>query len=157
MIPEEVEQICNYLRISDTLDTAGQPTPEQFAAIKAAGYDMVVNLTMPTSTNALPNERELVIDQGMDYVHIPVVWESPTLDDLQRFFEVLDENHDRRVFVHCALNMRVSVFVLLYRILQKGTPLEIAEEALHRIWHPEGVWQDFMYKAMTGPGSAEEQ
>jgi uncharacterized protein (TIGR01244 family) len=149
-MPEQpIDEICNYLRISDSLGTAGQPTPEQFAAIKAAGYELVINLAMPTSTNALPNEADLVAQQGMDYVHLPVVWESPTRDDVERFFQVMDENRSRRVFVHCALNMRVSVFVLLYRILRLGVPLKSAQEALHRIWQPEGIWQDLMSEALS--------
>jgi protein tyrosine phosphatase (PTP) superfamily phosphohydrolase (DUF442 family) len=146
---QTVDEICNYLRISESLGTGGQPLPEQFAAIKGAGYELVVNLAMPTSTNALLNERELVIEQGMDYVHIPVVWEAPTERDLERFFEVMDENRGRKIFAHCALNMRVSVFVLLYRVLRQGVPLHIAQEALHRIWQPDGVWQDLMDNALS--------
>ncbi len=150
-----LEEITNFLRISDGLGTAGQPTPEQFAAIKAAGYELVVNLAMPTSTNALADEAELVAQQGMDYVHIPVVWEAPTLDDLARFFAVMDENRRRRIFVHCALNMRVSVFVLLYRVIRQGVPLASAQETLHRIWQPEGVWLEFAESALAhyGQGS----
>jgi SAM-dependent methyltransferase/protein tyrosine phosphatase (PTP) superfamily phosphohydrolase (DUF442 family) len=149
MSPQNMDDICNYLRISESLGTAGQPTSDQFADIRAVGYEVVINLAMPTSTNALPNERELVTGLGMDYLHIPVVWEAPTLSDLARFFQAMDENWHRRVFVHCALNMRVSVFVLLYRILRLGVPLEIASEALERIWHPNPVWQAFIDEALA--------
>jgi protein tyrosine phosphatase (PTP) superfamily phosphohydrolase (DUF442 family) len=142
--------ICNYLKISDTLGTAGQPGPEQFSAIKRAGYDLVINLAMLSSTNALPNEGQLVAEQGMDYVHLPVIWEAPTLDDFGRFCRVMEENHGRRVFVHCALNMRVSVFVMLYRVLRRGIPLGTAEEALYKVWHPDGVWRDLMDRALAG-------
>ena len=33
-----------YLRISDQLGTAGQITYDEVAAVKAAGYDVVINL-----------------------------------------------------------------------------------------------------------------
>jgi protein tyrosine phosphatase (PTP) superfamily phosphohydrolase (DUF442 family) len=152
----DVELITNYLRITENLGTAGQPTPEQFAAIRDAGYEMVVNLAMPTSTQALPNERELVAAHGMEYVHIPVVWEAPTLADLEGFFQVMGDNQGKRVFVHCALNLRVSAFVLLYRVIRQGVPLEIATEMLHRIWQPEGTWHDFVQGALAhyGHGAA---
>jgi protein tyrosine phosphatase (PTP) superfamily phosphohydrolase (DUF442 family) len=144
--------IFNYLRISPTLGTAGQPAADQFADIQRAGYEAVVNLAMPDSTNALPNEGELVAEQGMDYVHIPVVWECPTLKDLERFFEVMDRHQDRRILVHCALNMRVSVFVLLYRVIRQGVPLEEALEAVHQIWQPNEVWQAFLHQALDHHG-----
>ena len=42
--------------------------------------------------------------------------------DLELFFDVMDANEDRDVYVHCFANMRVSVFVYLYRTLRKGVP-----------------------------------
>jgi protein tyrosine phosphatase (PTP) superfamily phosphohydrolase (DUF442 family) len=145
---QALEEITNFLRISDAIGTAGQPTAAQFAAIKAAGYEVVMNLAMPDSTNALPNEGELVAEQAMDYVHIPVVWERPTIRDLEQFFEAMDRYRGKRVFVHCALNMRVSVFVCLYRVLRENTPFEVASEAIHKIWEPDAVWESFLHQAV---------
>ncbi len=137
-------EITNYLANSNTLGTAGQPTPEQFATIRAAGYEVVVNLAMPDSTNALPNEDELVTAEGMDYFHIPVVWESPAVEDIERFFTVMDRNHGRKIFVHCAMNMRVSCFVFLYRVLRLGVPRETAWQDVLAIWEPNEIWQRFI-------------
>jgi protein tyrosine phosphatase (PTP) superfamily phosphohydrolase (DUF442 family) len=139
-----MEQVLNYVPISDALGTAGQPLAEQFAAIRAAGYEVVINLAMPDSTNALPNEGELVGAQGMEYVHIPVVWESPTAQDLERFFAVMDQTRERKVFAHCALNMRVSCFVFLYRVLRLGVPAEVAWPDVLGIWQPNEIWQRFV-------------
>jgi protein tyrosine phosphatase (PTP) superfamily phosphohydrolase (DUF442 family) len=147
-----VEHILNYLTISDTIGTAGQPTPQQFAGIKAAGYEVVVNLAMPDSSNALPDERDLVAEQGMGYVHIPVVWEHPTSQDLERFLDILTRCRRKRVFVHCALNMRVAVFILLYRVICQGIALEVAREDLLRIWQPNTVWQRFMDDSLAEYG-----
>ncbi|HET90511.1 MAG TPA: hypothetical protein ENN99_07215, partial [Chloroflexi bacterium] len=98
-----MDSILNYLRISDTLGTAGQPIAEQFAAIRAAGYEVVINLAMPDSIGALPDEGELVATQGMEYVHNPVVWESPTAADRERFLAAMEQHHGRKVFVHCVV------------------------------------------------------
>ena len=140
----QVDELVNYYPISDTLATAGQPAAEQLAAIRAAGYKVVINLAMPDSTDALPNEGELVAAQGMEYVPIPVLWESPTAEDLERFFAVLDENRERKVFVHCALNMRVSCFVFLYRVLRLGMAAEKVWQDVLAIWEPNQVWQRFI-------------
>ena len=139
-----MQNILNYIPISDALGTAGQPAAEQFASIRAAGYQVVINLAMPDSTDALPNEAELVAAQGMAYVHLPVVWDSPTAQDLQRFFAVLDQNRERKLFVHCALNMRVSCFVFLYRVLRLGVPAQDAWPDVLRIWQPNQIWQRFV-------------
>jgi protein tyrosine phosphatase (PTP) superfamily phosphohydrolase (DUF442 family) len=156
ILAEGLAGILNYRRISEWIGTAGQPTPEQFAKVRATGYEVVVNLAMPTSTGALPDEAGLVAAQGMDYVHIPVVWEAPTRDDLARFFEVMDRNRQRRVLVHCAMNMRVSAFVLLYRVIRQDVPLELASQDLLAIWRPEGVWADFMRRVLAEEGSITE-
>jgi protein tyrosine phosphatase (PTP) superfamily phosphohydrolase (DUF442 family) len=141
-------EIYNFLPISDRIFTSGQPTPEQFATLQDAGCEVVINLAMPTSSNAIPNEGELVAIQGMDYVHIPVEWEAPTLEDLQQFFAVMRVHRERVVLVHCAMNMRVSAFVYLYRRLELGASEAEALPALHQIWTPNEIWQRFIDLAL---------
>jgi protein tyrosine phosphatase (PTP) superfamily phosphohydrolase (DUF442 family) len=153
---QDIDGILNYLRVSDTIGTAGQPDPGQFAGIQAAGYEAVINLAMPDSTNALANERELVIAQGMAYIHIPVVWENPTAQDLDRFFGAMDGLTGRKVFVHCAFNWRVSCFVLLYRVLRQGVPLEKATKALDLVWKPDAVWERFVHDSLARHGVSVE-
>ena len=85
----------------------------------------------------------------MSYVHIPVVWRTPSLRDLEMFFDVMESNKDRKVFVHCFANMRVSVFVYLYRTLKLGVPKKDALEDLHAIWDPteQEQWVSFIADA----------
>ncbi|WP_339379213.1 hypothetical protein [aff. Roholtiella sp. LEGE 12411] len=71
MSTKRLEDIDNFLQLSDVIATGGQPTTEQFAAIKHSGYQLIVNLALPTSSNALPNEKQIVESQGMEYIHIP--------------------------------------------------------------------------------------
>ncbi|MEC4817682.1 MAG: protein tyrosine phosphatase family protein [Scytonema sp. PMC 1069.18] len=139
-----MEDIYNYLKISDSIATSGQPTEEQFAAIKQAGYQLVVNLALPQSTNALPNEKQIIESHQMQYVHIPVVWENPTIENLKDFIKIMEANTDKKVFVHCAANMRVSAFIYLYRRLYQGLHEEETKEDLHKIWVPNETWQKFM-------------
>lgn len=145
----KLKQIQAFLSLSDRVGTAGQPTSAQFADIEAAGYQSIVNLALVTSTDAISEEGELVRQLGMEYVHIPVDWETPALDDLTRFFEVMDQRSDTQVFVHCAKNMRVSAFMYLYRILRQQVPAEEAQKALHQIWTPIPHWQAFMDRAIA--------
>ncbi|MDI9634294.1 protein tyrosine phosphatase family protein [Geitlerinema splendidum] len=148
MSTAKVAEIYNYLPLSDSIGTGGQPTVEQFAELKQAGYEVVVNLALSTSTNAIPDEAEIVASQGMSYVHIPVEWENPTLEDIQRFFATLQANADKRVFVHCAMNMRVSAFMYLYRRLQQQVDEDAARRSLEEIWTPNPTWERFIAQVL---------
>jgi protein tyrosine phosphatase (PTP) superfamily phosphohydrolase (DUF442 family) len=135
--------IDNYLPISDTLATAGQPTEEQFTDIRHAGFEVVVNLALPTSTNALVDEPAIVAAHGMTYYPIPVLWEQPTAADFEQFQAVLTHSADQKILVHCAMNMRVSAFVYIHRRLS-GVPEAIAAADLAKIWQPNATWQQFI-------------
>lgn len=154
MTAADVNAIRHYLAISPRLATAGQPTAEQFAAVSQAGYQVVVNLALSTSDSALPHEAELVKSLGMTHFHIPVVWEAPTLMDLEIFFKVMERNSSHSVFVHCAKNMRVSVFVYLYRVLHQRVNPSVAQADLHRIWQPNPIWQTFIDRALAETGQS---
>lgn len=148
-MPKQLENIYNFLQLSDSVATAGQPVEPQFSDIKAAGYEVVVNLALPSSTNAIANEQKIVEGLGMEYVHIPVIWEKPTLEDIDRFFDVMQANADKNVFVHCAMNMRVSAFMYLYRIIREHINAEEAKKDLQKIWQPNETWQQFIKKVIA--------
>ena len=144
MSEQELQGITNYVRLSEQVGTAGQPTREQLAAVARAGYQVVVNLATLDSEEALPDEQDVVEALGLEYVHIPVVWERPTRADLDRFFQAMDRGKDKKVFVHCIANARVSAFMALYRVLRLGWPLEKTLDDVHRLWVPNEAWQRFM-------------
>ena len=136
-------RIRNFLRIDDGLATSGMPEPDDFTALRKAGFDIVINLALPTSDNALPHEGELVSAQGLSHVHIPVQFDAPQAADFDRFTRVMNACAGQNVFVHCAANMRVSAFVFLHR-LRHGTDRAAAESDLKKIWQPDGVWREFL-------------
>lgn len=148
--------IRQFLPISEQLATAGQPTEAQFAVIAEAGYEVVINLALPTSDHALAHEPALVKSLGLTYIAIPVLWEQPTQADLERFFAAIAAHRSQKILVHCAANMRVSAFVYLYRRLQLGVSEAEAQQDLHRIWQPNPIWQQFIEQATspTDSGSA---
>lgn len=144
-----LSDIPAYLPLPQGIATSGQPSPEQLAEIQAAGYGQVINLAMPTSENWLENEAALVTGLGMDYLAIPVVWEYPTLDDLERLWDALEQRGQRPTWVHCALNLRVSAMLYLYHRLRLGMAEAEARSYLDQIWTPNGVWQRFIEAAIA--------
>jgi protein tyrosine phosphatase (PTP) superfamily phosphohydrolase (DUF442 family) len=104
----------------------------------------VINLALPTSTYALPDERAVVSGLGMEYIAIPVVFEAPTAADFARFCAEMAARHGQRLFIHCALNCRVSAFVALHRVRHEGWSREDAWAALRELWEPDEVWSRFL-------------
>jgi NAD+ diphosphatase len=145
---EALHAIAGYLELDPLLGTAGQPSAEQFRAVRAAGYQTVINLLPSDSKHAVPNEREIVEGEGLRYHHVPVIWEQPTPQDFEAFCGLMQAEAGRKVFVHCAANKRVSAFLFLYRVLKQGMARPQAEQEMHRIWKPDGVWADFVGKAL---------
>ena len=63
----------------------------------------------------------------------------------------MDANADKKVYVHCHVNMRVSAFVMLYRHIKLGVDLEEAQEPMLSIWNPEQgnpQWADFIEEVL---------
>ncbi len=149
MTSPQLSDIFNFMAVSDRLGTAGQPTAEQFDAVKAAGYNVVINLAMGNTPRDLPNEAQLLAAHGIPYIHIPVVFEQPTAADLTRFFEAMEAHQDQKCFVHCIANARVSAFVLLSRVLRQGVPVDEARADMSQIWEPNATWQRFIDEALA--------
>jgi protein tyrosine phosphatase (PTP) superfamily phosphohydrolase (DUF442 family) len=136
--------IYHFEKISGTLACAGQPTEEQFRQVVAGDYDVVVNIGLLDTRYSLPDEAGLVTSLGMEYYHIPVIFEKPQLSELDAFIERLNENADRRVFVHCAANYRASVFTGLYLFSAGKLPEEEIQDFVEDVWQPNTVWQQFL-------------
>lgn len=141
--------IKNFRQASLGLATSGQPQREHFVAMADAGYVAVINLALHDDPKySLPDEPEDVRGAKMDYVHIPVQFAHPTLDNLRDFMDAMDAYRHRKVWVHCAANMRVTAFVGLYRVLRQGWISESAFELMQSVWTPNEVWATFIRDAL---------
>ncbi len=134
---------ANYVVATERLHTSGQPDAATLATLAEQGFELVVNLAPPSSANAVPNEGKLVAEDGPTYVNIPVVWQKPTYEDFELFSAVMNGARDRKVLVHCQLNMRASAFTFLYRVIHEQTPPEEAMQALREVWIPRDQWATF--------------
>ncbi len=138
--------IINFTELGERLSTSGQPAAADFKTIAAQGFSTVINLALPSSDHALPDEGAIVTALGMNYVHIPVRWEAPRTDQFRRFAGLMRQLGDEKIWVHCALNMRVSCFMYLYRRHELGWPEVEAREPMDAIWNPRDypAWAEFV-------------
>jgi protein tyrosine phosphatase (PTP) superfamily phosphohydrolase (DUF442 family) len=144
LVGESLEDIFNYLSLSETLITAGQPTEQQLVTVRNSGYQLVVNLALGSAHNALVDEKSTVESFGMEYVHIPVEFDRPMVAEFDKFCALMQKNGDRPLLVHCAANFRVSAFIYLYRRIHQGWGEADALVDLQKIWQPNEVWQKFI-------------
>ena len=138
---DKLENIFNYLKLSELIATGGQPTENQLSLVKNSGYQVVINLALPTSENALPDEKTSVESLGMKYINIPIDFNNPTVENFDRFCEVMQEHQQQPRFIHCAANLRVSAFMYLYRTIYQDLDRETALEDLNKLWQPNETWQ----------------
>jgi len=139
-----ITDIINFLAINPLLATGGMPTIDQVQALAEAGFEVVINLALDQSPDAIPEEEVVVTRLGMRYIHIPVIWKHPQLSDLEKFFDSMQQFSSSKIFVHCVLNLRVSVFVYLYRVIVLREVSTIAHADLLKIWQPDDIWQAFI-------------
>jgi protein tyrosine phosphatase (PTP) superfamily phosphohydrolase (DUF442 family) len=139
--------IRNFVAISQDLATAGQPTEEQLRQLKADGFEVIVNLGLLDPRYCLADEAGTVATLGMRYHHIPVSFQQPTISDYELFRAAMLASRGRKVFVHCAMNFRVSCFTALYGEEHLGWSREDSDAHIRRLWQPTDVWTSFMEHA----------
>lgn len=138
------DAVYNYRSITERLCTSGQPTKGQLEAIRDAGFRRVINLAPSGAENALPDEAAILSALNVEYIHIPVDFANPNDADFERFVEVMQNNGDTPIWVHCAANARVSAFVYRYRRDVLKDDETAAREDLQTIWDPKGAWREFV-------------
>jgi protein tyrosine phosphatase (PTP) superfamily phosphohydrolase (DUF442 family) len=145
MAKADVPSIYNYREVDVMFATAGQPTEEQLCSVARDGFEVVINLALHDDPRySLKDEMASVTSLGMEYVHIPVAFQSPTESDLRKFFDAMDAHQNKKVLVHCAANKRVTAFVGLYWTLKLGWPADQAFALMHSVWEPDPVWSAFI-------------
>jgi len=139
-----MSDILNYIKINELISTSGQPTPEQFKQIAQEGFEVVINLALHNASNAIENEDIVVTDLNMAYFHIPVNFENPKASDLKLFINTLQALGANKVWVHCALNYRVSAFMYVYHKYVLKTPFDDIDLSMFEQWGPDSKWQELI-------------
>jgi protein tyrosine phosphatase (PTP) superfamily phosphohydrolase (DUF442 family) len=136
--------IKNLLPVTDLLTTAGQPPADAFPALRAAGFERVINLGLLGQPYSLPDEQSDVLATGMAYRHIPVSFEAPDPGLFADFLSEMDSAEGEKVFLHCAANYRATAFTALYAVRRLGWDRSRAETFLAKVWQPNPAWRVFL-------------
>ena len=104
---------------------------------------------MPDHEKSIPNEGAVVTSLGMVYIHIPVPFDAPNEDHYQTFSGYMDAMKNKKVWIHCIVNARVSAFLFRYLQESRGLPAAEAKSPVLVNWLPEmdTTWRDFIDRA----------
>lgn len=140
-----LKKIFNYYKVPDLFDTSGQPNNKQLISIANGGYEAVINLAPNTTIEGrIINEEAILKSNNITYIHIPVDFNNPLDEDFNKFVAALEQNKHKKIWVHCAANMRVSAFVFKYRRDILGLSQKNIERDLRAVWIPNKTWGSFL-------------
>ena len=97
---------------------------------------------MPDHVDAVKDEGAIVTSLGMNYLHIPVPFLHPLPEHVRLFCKVLFQIRDDKVFVHCIMNYRVSVFMYHYLSKVEGMGEVESRSPMFDRWNMEPQWQE---------------
>jgi protein tyrosine phosphatase (PTP) superfamily phosphohydrolase (DUF442 family) len=120
----------NVVPIDDHLVTSGQPTRESLAALKSEGFEAVIYLAPGDVVDAIADEGEILRAQGIEFVHVPMVFKAPAQAEVEQVARALD------------------------RAAYRGVDPAKAYESVTRIWVPEGSWKQLVIDILAARGIA---
>jgi protein tyrosine phosphatase (PTP) superfamily phosphohydrolase (DUF442 family) len=92
-----LDGVANFGEVTPALYRGAQPTGDGLSNLLRMGIEVVVDLREGERTE----EREAVTKLGMKYVSLPWQCGHPDNQIAARFLALLQENPEKRVFVHC--------------------------------------------------------
>ena len=143
-----INEINNYLEYSPIFSSSGQVSKNDLNNLMEAGFQRVIYLAYNNQGKALLSEDRLVKDLGMQYIHIPVEWNNPRINDFQLFAAMMQQSSEIRTLLHCQVNYRASVFSFLYRVIYMGIDIKQAKSDMESIWIPDLIWKKFIFEVL---------
>lgn len=154
----DISETRNFYQFEPSVLTSGQPSATQLAEAADDGIEVVINLVPESESIYNPEEGDILVAQGVEYIHVPVNWRDPKAEEFQDFLKAMDRVGDRRVLVHCWANARASALVAAHRVVQAPDTQAVELEQLESIWRDvagydfarDTVWQDYLAQNIAG-------
>ncbi len=134
--------------IHTNLMSSALPSEDDFQSMADEGYEIVISMCLPVDSVTLDDEDALVTDAGMKYMHLGMDYYAPTLEDYELLRDILNVLVEKKVWIHCTKNYRVSAFMYLYNVLERGADIQMARMMMHTIWKPTEAWENMIEEAL---------
>lgn len=139
-----LSHILAFQFVHENLVTSGQPSSDELELIAKAGFKVVINLALTDASNVLVGEDRRVLELGMDYINLPLLFDRPSYTQALLILGLLKSLHHQKVWLHCALNMRVSSLMYIYRVHHLMMDEIDAKGFLEKIWTPNAEWSEII-------------
>lgn len=124
--PAEELGVLNLVRLDEHLLSAGQPTPEQLAELRALGIERFIHLR-PANEEGTGWEEARARELGLIFQRIPIARpEDLTLDNARTLHEALAAAGTDDVFLACSTANRVGGLLALRAFHFQGASAEQA-------------------------------
>jgi protein-tyrosine phosphatase len=134
-----VEGIRNFGQVTPRLYRGAQPAGKGYELLEKMGVDIIVDFR--NEKDLIERERQSVEARHIRFISIP--WSAlhdPRTEEVRRFFEILRENPEKRIFVHCEVGAdRTGTMVALYRIAGQGWTADDAVREM-KAYHFHSFW-----------------
>jgi protein tyrosine/serine phosphatase len=122
--------VKNFGKVNDNYYRGSQPTKPQVAALKAMGVKTIIDLRR----DFVPEERQWVTEQGMNYFNIPMKPNTAaTKEQAEYFLRLVNDPANGPVFVHCRGGKhRTGAMTAIYRITHDNWTAEQAFEEMKK-------------------------
>lgn len=120
MLNQEIRHITNFRQVNDWLYRGGQPELDQLEQLRELEIKTIICLRW--NSRAILSERQKAIEMGFNFYYLPFsYWVLPKEKEISKFFEILDDESKRPMFVHCKHGCdRTGMLVAFYRIAREG-------------------------------------
>lgn len=122
--------IDNYGQVNDHLYRGSQPKDEEYQELAAAGVKTVLDLREDSKSDSKAEAEQA----GLRYINLPLGdKEYPQADAAQRFLEIVNDQANWPVFVHCAGGRhRTGSMIAVYRMTVDHWTLNQAYEEMKK-------------------------
>jgi len=145
-LEQSLSQIPSFSIIHEHLFCSAQPSVEQLKLIKEYGCSAVINLALSNAPNHIENEDRICLDIGLNYIHIPIDWETPSAEQCLLVLDLIDHLvQNEIVWVHCSKNDRSSCLMYVYRQFYMNMDMPTSQDLLHEIWEPNETWTGLIH------------
>lgn len=123
----------NYVRLDATVACAGATTVDAIPAIKAEGFNAIVNLRLASEQGAEVEASKAAAEAvGVRYIHIPFNGAEPSTAAVDDFVAALRDPANSPVYVHCGSGGRAAMMWFIKRVMVDGWSVDKASEEATR-------------------------
>lgn len=131
---QDLPGVVNYSRVDATVGCGGATEVSAFPALKREGFVSILNLRLADEPGVdIEQSTEAARQHGLRYFHLPFSASQPDPAIVERFLELVSEEANQPVYIHCGSANRVGAVWLVKRVLVDKWALDRAVEEAEAI------------------------